>query len=148
MYGGRMKYEKVNFVDIKDKYLNVFMANLTQQDMKEIYMEQFIWHAFSYEKVHCLEGADAIKEFKKQGKNEVYLFFQDNDDVIKMKNLTYENLIKMVWNNEIPSDCYVVDVDFEWTFVYTHETASEEEAKGKRYYIGPFFKSIDINYYK
>ena len=81
--------------------------------------------------------------------------FQNNDKIIEIENLTYENLLKMIDNEEIEPDCYIVDKEFRRTFVYTHETEHEEKTleiinnkhniKFNPYYIGPFFKSLDDN---
>lgn len=62
-----------------------------------------------------------------------------------MKNLTYNKLLRMINENKIYPDCYVVDKNFEWTFVFTHETLEDCSASGfaNPCYIGPFFTTIN-----
>ena len=123
------------------KYEETFFSKLTEKDKKDIYYNQFMWHAFSYKKIKCLEGEDAINEFAKTSKNEVYIFLENDDTVLEEKNVTLKKLFEIVQSpKEFGVDCYVVSKDFTWTFVTTHETYFNNE---RDYYIGPFFKKID-----
>ena len=122
------------------KYQDTFFSNLTEKDKKEIYFNQYMWHAFSYDKIRCLKGEDAINEFEKMSKNEVYIFFEHDDVVLEEKNITLNKLFESLENSEeIGYDCYVVSKDFTWTFVTTHETQYND---GIYHDIGPFFKKI------
>ena len=65
---------------------------------------------------------------------------------MERQNVTLEELLN---NDEvIESDCYIVNKNFTWTFVITHETIFDEEAEEvigyNGYYIGPFFTTIDM----
>lgn len=132
--------------NIKNKYIEIFFKDLTIEEKESIYFKQYMWHTFSYQKVPCLEGLEAINEFKQKIKNDVYLFFQHNDTILEMKNLTYEKLTDMINNELIAADCYVVDKNFEWSFVYTHETISDGTCDFiNPYYIGPFFITTNNN---
>ena len=90
--------------------------------------------------VSCLKYADAINEFKKRDKNDVYVFFQETDKVLELKDLSYSELLKIWGKSDKELDCYVVDKKFEWSFVLTHETLDSEDD----YYIGPFFTSVNM----
>ena len=126
--------------EIKEKYIKTFFEKLTTKEKQEIYFEQYMWHAFSYEKIKCINGEDAINEFAKMKKNEVYVFFEHDDVVWKEKDLTLENLFGLLKDSkEYGYDCYVVDKDFTWTFITTHETMYDD---GIYHYIGPFFKRL------
>ena len=136
--------------DIKKKYIDTFFSQLTEKDKKECYFDHYMWHAFSYEKIQYVDGQKAISEFEKREKNDVYLIFQHNDKVIEKKDLTYENLIKMILKGIINDDCYVIDKNFNWCFVITHETDYDNKTITFKdsddlinpYYIGPFFIEI------
>ena len=56
--------------------------------------------------------------------------------------MTLKSLFKLLNDIEknMAYDCYVVDKDFTWTFITTHETEYDE---GIYHYIGPFFKKVD-----
>jgi hypothetical protein len=130
--------------DIKKKYINTFFGNLTNEEKNKIYFEQYMWHAYSYKKLKALEGRKAIEEFKKQDQNGVYILFQDSDDVIEKDCISLNELVDNmeIWGHY---DCYIVDKNFKWTFIYTHETYYSEteivdsNTKHNIYYIGPFF---------
>lgn len=135
--------------DVRKEYINNFFGSLSEEEKESIYFDNFMWHAFSYDKIPAIEGILAIEEFKKNEKNNVYILFQSNDIVLEKDNLTYEELISIIeedtWTN---MDCYVVDKEFNWTFVCTHETyipgifdLEEEEERDFEEFpsIGPFF---------
>ena len=123
------------------KYEETFFSDLTEKDKKEIYFNQFMWHAFSYKKIECLDGEDAINEFAKMNKNEVYIFLENDDTILEEKNVTLEKLFEIVKNHEeFGDDYYVVSKDFTWTFVTTHETYYND---GIYHYLGPFFKKVN-----
>lgn len=126
--------------NIENKYINTFFSQLTKADKKNIFFDHYLWHAFSYKKVACLEGKLAITEFEKKIINNVYIFSQGDDNFIEKENLTYKQLLDMIRKEIIAPDCYVVDKNFRWTFVFTHETNTNSD----EYYIGPFFTSYNI----
>ena len=128
--------------EIIEKYINTFFGNLSAREKKEIHFDQYMWHAFSYEKIKCIDGEEAIREFAKMDKNEVYIFLEHDYKVWKEKDLTLKSLFKLLNDIEknMAYDCYVVDKDFTWTFITTHETEYDE---GIYHYIGPFFKKVD-----
>jgi len=138
-------------MNIKEKYINIFFSDLTEEEKKKIHFDQYMWHVFSYEKVLAKEGKEAIEELNKILKNTVYVFFEHNDIIIERDNITYEEIFDNIKNKNIwDYDCYIVDKDFKWTFVFTHESyvngivsiSEEEYFDGKIFYIGPFFYKI------
>lgn len=105
-----------------------FAGTLSSDQKKKIYLNQFLWHIFSYEKIEHLSGQEAIEAFNSIKKNECYVFYQDDDDALKLK---YSKDIKAEdFNNE--RDIYIVDVNMTWTYVHTHEG-----------YCGPYFCKIN-----
>ena len=131
---------------IKNNYINSFFKDLTFEDKKEIYFEQFMWHAFSYKKISAIEGKEAITEFNKIKNNDVYIFFEDNDIVLEKTNLNYKEILEIIElqskKDKLTSyyDCYIVDKNFSWTFIITHETQIKDDPY---FYIGPFFSKIE-----
>lgn len=132
--------------DIRDKYIKTFFSKLSDEDKENIYFDSYLWHAFSYGKIACLEGKEAITTFNKINKNKVYIFFQKGEEIFERENINYEKLLNMLfYEKEFDFDCYIVDKDFKWTFVFTHETMTDKKYTDYDcYYIGPFFTTVDM----
>ncbi|MET1118259.1 DUF4275 family protein [Priestia megaterium] len=108
----------------RKRWENEFASALSASQKKKIYMDQFLWHAFSYEKLSCLQGEQAIQAFEQQIKNDCYLLFEHDERVLqlsKCKHLTSADLSGNA--NMYLEDLYVVDEDFTWTYVITHESS-------------------------
>ncbi|MED4794742.1 DUF4275 family protein [Priestia megaterium] len=108
----------------RKRWENEFASALSASQKKQIYMDQFLWHAFSYEKLPCLQGEQAIQAFEQQIKNYCYLLFEHDERVLqlsKCKHLTSADLSGNA--NMYLEDLYVVDEDFTWTYVITHESS-------------------------
>ena len=97
-------------------------------------MNQYLWHIFSYEKMPCLEGTKARNAFDELKEKEYYIFYEDwvyDCDLSEYKGKTFEilNCDKINakdFNKD--KDIYIVDKNFKWTYVNTHES-----------YCGPYF---------
>lgn len=148
-----LENEEIKFNEVKNKYVQTFFKDLTDDDKKSIYFDDYMWHAFTYGKIACVEGYNAINEFNKRKEIDVYVISMYSGIVEERRNLTYEGLMRMRYMNSTYNDCYVVDKDFKWTFIFTHETLPDEdiakqvmqnkiEENEVPYYIGPFFKSL------
>lgn len=116
---------------LHSRWEEAFAGHLAPTEKQEIHLKDdryysgYLWHLFSYEKVDHLTNDQAIRAFHGQSKKSCYVFYQHSDDVYLIEQghlLTYELLSK-------EEDMYVVDSDFTWTFVITHETES----------CGPYF---------
>lgn len=108
----------------RNQWENHFVNHLSLQEKKEIYLYDddgacgYLWHVFSFEKRECLSEEEAERAFNKQLKNKCFVFYQHLDDVLiikKAREFEFSDL-------EDESDVYVVDSDFKWTYVKTHET--------------------------
>ena len=53
-----------------------FLSFLSPSEKNEIYLDCFLWHAFSYEKLPCLTGQEARDAFHRVSRNKVFLFFE------------------------------------------------------------------------
>jgi hypothetical protein len=109
-----------------------FTDQLSSDEKKKIYLEQYLWHVFSYKKAPCLKNDQAIKEFNKVIKSQstCYIFFQHFDLALMVESssgITSEDLA-------LDDDVYIVDKDFKWTYVKTHEDQ-----------CGPYFATRILN---
>ncbi|WP_212963858.1 DUF4275 family protein [Siminovitchia fordii] len=117
---------------LREQWRGIFANHLSKVEQKSIYMDSFLWHLCSWEKVFCLEKEKAIEAFESQLKNKCTIFYQNTDEaylVQHAKNLKINDL-PFEENHMYYSDIYVMDWNNGWTFVMTHETESG---------IGPYF---------
>ncbi|MGO4371237.1 DUF4275 family protein [Paenibacillus sp. 2TAB19] len=110
--------------ELRDRWEWLFARGIDQTFKKEIYLEQYLWHLFSYKKLSGLAEAEAEDAFHTQDKGECYLFYQNRDHVLYIADASRltADLLRM------EQDVYVVDRDFRWTYVNTHESD-----------LGPYF---------
>ena len=111
-------------VFLRKQWEDSFANHLTFQEKKDIYLWNnsgflgYLWHVFSYEKRDCLQGQEAEKAFNNEHKDSCYIFWQHTDNALILENADALN------SNDIEdeNDIYVVDNEFNWTYVITHET--------------------------
>lgn len=137
-----LRMKKVRVIEIpkwgtylRKQWEDNFVNHLSDKEKKSIYLYDedgccgYLWHVFSYERRKCLKEEQADITFNKQSKQSCYVFYQHTDDAFILENaspLTAEDFI----NEE---DVYVVDKEFNWTYVKTHETG----------WCGPYFSQKD-----
>lgn len=136
-----LKKKKVKVIEIpkwgtylRKQWEDNFVNHLSDKEKKSIYLYEdgccgYLWHVFSYEKRKYLKEEQADTAFKKEPKQSCYVFYQHLDDAYILENassLTAEDFV----NEE---DVYVVDKEFNWTYVRTHETG----------WCGPYFSRKD-----
>ncbi len=118
---------------LRQQWELVFVSHLNNQEKEEIFLHDedgicgYLWHAFSYKKVDCLEAAAAEKAFNDVSKDHCYVFYQHLDNVFlleKPSSLKAEDFYS-------EEDIYIVDKEFKWTYVKTHEDG----------WCGPYFCS-------
>ncbi|WP_270566863.1 DUF4275 family protein [Clostridium beijerinckii] len=117
----------LNLKQLREQWINTFANNI---DVSKIYIEQHLWHVFSYKRLKCFEKEEANKRFNEIRKKSIYIFF-DNSDICYLlentDNFTLED-VKFYKSNDI----YITDENFTWTYVITHEDR----------WLGPYFYSI------
>lgn len=137
-----LKKKKVKVIEIpkwgtylRKQWEDIFVNHLSDKEKKSSYLYDedgccgYLWHVFSYEKRKYLKEEQADTAFKKESKQSCYVFYQHLDDAYileKVSSLTAEDFV----NEE---DVYVVDKEFNWTYVRTHETG----------WCGPYFSRKD-----
>ena len=132
----RSKKIKVTEIDkwgtyLRKRWEDYFADHLSDKEKKSIYLHLedwysgYLWHIFSYEKRNCLKEEQADIAFNKRTKKFCYVFYQHSDDAFILEKASSLNVNDFL-NEE---DVYVVDKEFNWTYVKTHETG----------WCGPYF---------
>ncbi|WP_198023055.1 DUF4275 family protein [Paenibacillus zanthoxyli] len=103
---------------LRSEWENNFTNHIHESVKKKIFLDQFLWHVFSYNKLNSTTQNKAKDRFNNQLKTECYLFFQHDDQALlleEVKNMKAEDFDK-------ESDIYITDKNFQWTYVKTHES--------------------------
>ncbi|KGR77706.1 DUF4275 family protein [Ureibacillus manganicus] len=101
-----------------------FADHLSEKEKRSIFLHDedglcgFLWHIFSYEKKEHLNDEQADFAFENLLKQSCFVFYQNSNDAYILDN-AYSISAKDFGNEE---DIYIVDKDFNWTYVRTHET--------------------------
>lgn len=115
------------------KWEETFVSHLSDEEKESIYLHSdryscgFLWHVFSWERTDRSVGEVAKERFQKQRKRECFVFYQLREDVLLIENAS-KIRVEDLCDEE---DVYIVDKDFTWTYVQTHD---REE-------FGPYFTS-------
>ncbi|MDR3584479.1 MAG: DUF4275 family protein [Desulfosporosinus sp.] len=116
---------------IKEAWENSFIPIGT--DREKIYIDNMLWHIFSYKVKECEEGEQAINSFKYASKDTLYIFYQRIDTGYMIDNssreFTFNDLSQFITDFET-KDIYITDKGFNWTYVQTHEDG---------WPLGPYF---------
>jgi len=119
-----MSVAQVEGSDLKREWEHVFAEGLNVDEKMDIYMEQYLWHIFSYAKKPCLSDEQAVDAFRNEPKMACYVFYQQHDLVLFIEDATH----LMPEDVEGEQDIYIVDEHFKWSYVVTHESE-----------LGPYF---------
>jgi len=92
-----------------------------------------LWHVFSFKDLDCLDGKEAEVMFDTKEKDECFVYIYDHSYAFKTMNAGKLCFCAKVINNFC--DIYIVDVNFTWTYICTHEGD-----------CGPYFYEIGIEY--
>lgn len=99
-------------------WLKNFAKNVPQKEIETKVNNQYIWHVFSFKlipKMQYIEGDDAIKQYLSMDKNgAIYLRLRRDETTQKLQKEMYDIA-------GIGAETYIVDKDFKWTFILTHE---------------------------
>ena len=133
-----LKKKKIKVIEIpkwgtylRKKWEDEFVSHLNEAEKKAIYLYDedgacgYLWHVFSYEKRVRLQEEQADTALNREHKKSCFVFYQHSDDALILENaraLRAEDF-------EDEEDVYVVDKEFNWTYVRTHETG----------WCGPYF---------
>ncbi|WP_078379817.1 DUF4275 family protein [Sutcliffiella halmapala] len=101
-----------------------FASHITASEKDKIFLYDtdgtsgFLWHIFSYNKRDFFEGEKAEEDFNLQSKKSCYIFYQHSDHAFMIETASTLNHRDLLDEEDI----YVVDTEFTWTYVRTHES--------------------------
>jgi len=118
---------------LRNKWVRNFANHLSEREKEDIYLVDsnglvgYLWHLFSFNKKDYLEGEKAEQAFNNERKGKCYVFFQHSKYALLLEDAS------MLHTNDLTveghTDIYIVDENYNWTFVITHENG----------WLGPYF---------
>ena len=122
-----------NIKKIKERWLDAFAEGAPEAELgKHVLAEHnYLWHLFSYKMVPCLEGDEARQA---RPNEDCYLFYCEHPPfhTPRVRHITAEEAAALTEDHH--PDWYLVDKDFTWTYVVTHENNAG---------LGPYFCKIE-----
>ena len=107
--------------DLRERWLDTFAADVSEENLGKYVLAggSYLWNIFSEKLVPCLEGNVACKALAELPDTECYRFYKEYppQDQPRIKAVSMEDVASL------PDDLdwYLVDKDFTWTYVHTHE---------------------------
>ena len=117
--------------EVRERWLDTFAADASEEELGKHVLAGgcYLWHIFSYKLAPCLSGEEARKALAELPDAECYRFYKEYppQDQPRIK------AIPMAEASSLPEnlDWYLVDKDFTWTYVHTHESD-----------CGPYFAKV------
>lgn len=122
-------------IEFEKKWLNTFVPDLTDKQYNEWFIDQYLWHVFSYEvisKENVLTGDMARKAYDNIDKENAIMIQIWDDEIIEETEELIDEYKNWEAIEDIP-ELFIVDKDWKWTYVSTHENG----------WCGPYFYKID-----
>ena len=120
---------------VKERWLDAFADDAPEAELgKHVLAENnYLWHLFSYKLVPCLEGEAAEAALPRE---DCWQFFCEYApaSLPRIRAVKAEDLAGMTESLPASQDWYLVDKDFTWTYVQTHEPD-----------LGPYFYRVEKN---
>ena len=109
------------FREVKNRWLEAFAGGIPREQLVEHVLSEgnYLWHIFSWKLAPCLEGDAARRALAECPSGKVYLFYEG-----LWNDLPYVEPVELPLAEnffEDKHDVYLVDRDFTWTYVHTHE---------------------------
>lgn len=129
--------------ELRKRWGEAFANDISKNQKKQIYYRQYLWHVFSSDVLPCKKGQGARKAFNTIMKDECYIFYQEYKNALLLNNagcLFSNDIINQI--EGYIHDVYVVDQNFSWTYIQTHE-----EDEGPYFYrpiLDPFFFKFSL----
>ncbi len=122
---------------LKNRWLDAFAQNAPEAELGRWVLAEgnFLWHLFSAKLVPCLEGEAAKKALAEVPDGNLYVFYYEyppEGAPLSRPISKAEALALPEPENLYGADWYLVDKDFTWTYVHTHEGD-----------LGPYFCQIN-----
>lgn len=111
---------------IRERWLDAFAAEVSEADLGRYVLAggNYLWHIFSWKLVPCLEGDAALRALAEAEETELYLFYSEYppQGTARVRPISREEAMSVpVPESHAGTDWYLVDREFTWTFVHTHE---------------------------
>ena len=111
------------FRAVKNQWMDAFARDVSEADLGKYVLAEgnYLWHIFSWKLVPCLEDGGARDALAALPAGKAYLFYEG-----KWNDLPYAKPVELPLAAnffEDLHDVYLVDKDFTWTYVHTHEKA-------------------------
>lgn len=125
----------MNVQEFEKKWLEKFAPHMTQEQYDSCYIDQYLWHVFSYEiipreKVLTGDAARAAYDAAdKEGAITIRLWDISKD----IRTAEIIEKYKKAKPLDKVQEFYVVDKDWKWTYVSTHENG----------WCGPYFCRVE-----
>ncbi|MBQ9980340.1 MAG: DUF4275 family protein [Oscillospiraceae bacterium] len=123
-------------VEFEKKWLKTFVPGLTNEQREKCYIDQYLWHAFSFKLIPAdkvLVGDKAREAYEKADKEGAISICFWPGDVKETSPVTEKQ--KLVKTLDRERETYIVSRDWKWTYVSTHENDVMD--------LGPFFYERD-----
>ena len=122
---------------LKNRWLDAFAEGAPEAELGRWVLAEnnFLWHLFSAKLVPCLEGDAARKALAEVPDETVYFFYYEYppEGVPLSRPLSKAEALALPEPEGLNgADWYLVDKDFTWTYVHTHEKD-----------FGPYFCRVD-----
>ena len=117
----------VKIKTVKNRWLDAFAESAPEAELgKHVLAEgNYLWHLFSWNLVPCQEGAAARQALAEHLDEEIYLFYNEYPPagIPQVRHIRKEEVTTLICGYETAdgADWYLVNKDFTWTYVQTHE---------------------------
>ena len=113
---------------LEERWLGAFAKGADEADLERWVTTggNYLWHIFSFELIPCLEEEAATQALREVPDENFYFF---NEWSMEPRSISKTEALTLLDLGKIDGDSYMVDRDFTWTYVYTHEVG----------YYGPYF---------
>lgn len=118
----------------RKRWEDAFVNHLGEHEKERIYLYGdryccgYLWHVFSNDKKpHLMQGA-ANEAFNTKKKTTCYVFHQRLPQVLVIEQAAALKALHFEWEEDV----YIVDDDFTWTYVVTHESD-----------YGPYYSEVE-----
>ena len=111
---------------LRERWLDAFTEGVSEADLgKHVLADgNYLWHAFSWKLVPCLEGEAAQKALAETPDTDLYLFYNEYppQGASRVRPISKVEALSMPEPKTLAgADWYLVDRDFTWTYAHTHE---------------------------
>lgn len=111
---------------VRERWLDAFAANVSKADLGRRVLADgnYLWHIFSWNLTPCLAGDAALRALAETADPEVYLFYSEHppQGTARVRPVSKSEALSIPEPETLTgSDWYLVDREFTWTYVHTHE---------------------------